>query len=55
MYKLIVFDWDDVITLGATDGYLACYHEAIKSIGFQVDPQVEKEQILKNWGKTFKE
>lgn len=55
MFKLIVFDWDDVITLGATEGYIACYHKAIIGIGVNIDPKIERQTILHNWGKTYKE
>ena len=33
MVRLIIFDWDDVFTLGSRDGYYACYKEVVDSVG----------------------
>lgn len=52
MIKLIVFDWDDVFTRGSTEGYFRCYHEALISVGVNLDPDEEKKRILTNWGST---
>lgn len=52
MIKLIIFDWDDTFTLGSTDGYLACYHEAIVSVGIHLSPEEEKERVFPTWGTT---
>lgn len=51
MIKLIIFDWDDVFTLGSTKGYLACYHKAIVSVGVHLSPEEEKARVLPTWGK----
>lgn len=51
MLKLIIFDWDDVFTIGSTEGYFKCYHKALASVGFNLDPQEEKRRIQANWGK----
>ncbi|HSA83917.1 MAG TPA: HAD family hydrolase [Patescibacteria group bacterium] len=50
MIKLIIFDWDDTFTLGSTDGYLACYHEALTSVGITLSPEEEKARVLPTWG-----
>lgn len=55
MLKLIIFDWDDVITRGSTYGYIKCYHEAISSLGVNLDPEEEKRRILTKWGSPAKE
>lgn len=55
MLKLIIFDWDDVITRGSTDAYLKCYHEAISSLGVNLDPEEEKRRILAKWGSPARE
>lgn len=49
--KLIIFDWDDVFTVGSTKGYYACYRAALD--GVDVDLGVEKEDaiIKEYWGK----
>ncbi len=52
MIKLIIFDWDDVFTKGSTEGYFKCYHEALKSVGVNLDPKEEKRRILASWGST---
>ncbi|MEI7580119.1 MAG: HAD family hydrolase [bacterium] len=53
MVKLIVFDWDDVITLGAKQGYFACYDAALLAVAVEL-PEAEKtKRILARWGKPF--
>lgn len=54
MIKLIIFDWDDVITLGAKDGYFACYRKAINAVGVYLPPEEEKKRIMAKWGKSFR-
>lgn len=54
MIKLIIFDWDDVITLGAKEGYFTCYRKAINAVGVYLSPEEEKKRIMKKWGKSFK-
>lgn len=55
MIKLIIFDWDDVFTLGSTKGYFKCYHETLLELGVELDPEEEKKRIFKKWGKTAEE
>lgn len=55
MIKLIAFDWDDVITRGAKDGYFACYHEALLGVGVRLDPEEEHKRILAKWSKPHTE
>ena len=50
MYELLIFDWDDVFTLGSTKGYYACYHQAIESVGIVLLPEEEKRRIDSKWG-----
>ena len=50
MVQLIVFDWDDVFTLGSTQGYYACYHEALVGVGVALDPEEEIKRIKAKWG-----
>lgn len=53
--KLIVFDWDDVITLGAKEGYFACYDFALKKIGVNLPQSIKIQRILSKWGTTHRE
>lgn len=55
MIKLIIFDWDDVITIGAKEGYFACYRKAINSVSVYLSPEEEYRRILLKWGKIYKE
>jgi HAD superfamily hydrolase (TIGR01549 family) len=55
MIKLIVFDWDDVIVLGAKNGYFACYHKAVEGVGVHLTPEEEKKRILAKWSKPYRE
>lgn len=51
MIKLIIFDWDDVLTKGSTEGYFKSYHKALEAVGVHLDSKEEKKRILENWGK----
>lgn len=53
--KLIIFDWDDVITLGAKEGYFACYDHALESVNIHLPLDIKTERILKKWGKNHVE
>lgn len=55
MIKLLIFDWDDVFTLGAKEGYFACYHKAINEVGVFLTPEEEKKRILAKWSKPYRE
>ena len=55
MIKLIVFDWDDVFTLGSKEGYFKCYHETLVELGVHLEPEEEKKRILAKWGKPHRE
>ena len=55
MIKLIIFDWDDVFTLGSKEGYFACYHKAINGVGVHLSPEEEHKRILAKWSRTFRE
>lgn len=55
MIRLIAFDWDDVITKGAKDGYFNCYHEALLGVGVHLDPEEEHKRILAKWSKPHTE
>ncbi len=53
--RLIIFDWDDVFTIGSTKGYIACYHNALKGVGIELDPVAERKRINTKWGKSHRE
>lgn len=55
MIKLIIFDWDDVITLGSKSGYFKCYHETLVELGVFLEPEEERERILAKWSKPHRE
>ena len=55
MIKLIIFDWDDVFTLGSKEGYFACYHKALDAVNVQLSPDEEHKRILSKWSKPFRE
>lgn len=55
MIKLIVFDWDDVFTLGSKEGYIRCLHETLVRLGVNLDPEEEKRRILYTWSKPHRE
>lgn len=49
MIELIIFDWDDVFTLGSTAGYKKCYHEAVVGVGMSLSPEEEMKRIQAKW------
>lgn len=55
MIKLIVFDWDDVFTIGSKEGYFKCYHETLAELGVHLESKEEKKRILTKWGKPHRE
>lgn len=54
MVKLIIFDWDDVFTLGSKEGYYACYDKALEAVGVSLPPEEKHKRILSKWGKSFR-
>jgi phosphoglycolate phosphatase-like HAD superfamily hydrolase len=55
MIKLIIFDWDDVFTLGSKEGYVGCLHQTLVRLGIHVDPEEEHQRILAAWSKPHRE
>jgi len=55
MLKLIIFDWDDCLTKGSSEGYYACYGEAIVKAGFQKTEDEVKEKVRELWGRPHRE
>lgn len=55
MPKLLIFDWDDVFTLGSKEGYFACYRKAYTAVGETMTLEEEYERILSRWGKHHTE
>lgn len=55
MIKLIVFDWDDVVTLGSKEGYYACYRETLKELGIVFPEDELHRRIQRRWGQPFRE
>ena len=53
--QLIIFDWDDVITLGAKKGYFACYEFALDNVGVTLPENIKTERILRKWGTNHHE
>ena len=53
--KLIIFDWDDVFTLGSKEGYFRCYRETLEELGVNLGPEEEKRRILARWGQPHTE
>jgi phosphoglycolate phosphatase-like HAD superfamily hydrolase len=49
MIKLIIFDWDDVFTLGSKEGYIKCLHDTLVELGVHLDPEEEHRRILATW------
>ncbi len=54
MIKLIIFDWDDVFSLGSTEGYYDCYHQAMLGVGVYLPAKAEQKRIKAKWGTTHR-
>lgn len=54
MVKLIIFDWDDVFTLGSKEGYYECYRKAIYGVGNKLSKKEIWDRIIETWGKSYK-
>lgn len=50
MIRLVIFDWDDVFTLGSSEGYYKCYHVALEQVGVALGHAEENERIRAKWG-----
>lgn len=55
MKKLLIFDWDDVIVLGAREGYSACYKECLKKLEISLPEKEFEKRILERWGQPVKQ
>jgi len=55
MVKLIIFDWDDVFTLGSKEGYIHCLHETLIKLNVHLEPEEEHKRIQQTWSKPHKE
>ncbi|OGK62094.1 hypothetical protein A2334_04510 [Candidatus Roizmanbacteria bacterium RIFOXYB2_FULL_38_10] len=55
MIKLIIFDWDDVLTLNAKEGYYNCYRKTINELGVYLDEKELDKRIKKRWGQPYRE
>ena len=55
MIKLVVFDWDDTITSGSSEGYYACYEAAISESGIQKTSEEVKEKVRELWGRPHRD
>ena len=55
MLKLIIFDWDDVITLGSKEGYYQCYRETLKEFDIVFSEEELHKRIQKRGGQPFRE
>jgi phosphoglycolate phosphatase-like HAD superfamily hydrolase len=53
MVKLIIFDWDDVFSIGSKEGYFKCYQAVLDEFGINLDPDEKKKRIMAHWGKPY--
>ena len=50
--QLLVFDWDDTFTLGATEAYMACYRAVTIELGLNISDEEIERRIKEKWGST---
>src|SRR4051812_39507864 len=53
--KLLIFDWDDVFTLGSKEGYIQCLHETLVDLNVELEPSEEHRRILQTWSQPHRE
>jgi len=53
MVKLIIFDWDDVFTLGSKEGYFKCYNAVLEELKIKLPPEEVKKRILSRWSQSY--
>jgi phosphoglycolate phosphatase-like HAD superfamily hydrolase len=53
MIKLIIFDWDDVFSIGSKEGYFKCYQAVLDEFGIELDKDEKKKRIMTHWGKPY--
>ena len=53
MIKLIIFDWDDVFSLGSKEGYFKCYQAVLDETGVTLDADEKRKRILQHWGQPY--
>jgi len=51
MTKLIIFDWDDVFTLGSTRGYCDCYKAGVDSVLPGIEMRAVRKATIELWGR----
>ena len=48
MIRLIIFDWDGTVAIGAAEGYLNCYRETFNQLGLDFSPrEAEIRQLIR--------
>lgn len=52
MIRLIIFDWDNTIAIGAAEGYINCYRETFNQLGLDFSPHETKIRQLIRIGPT---
>ncbi len=55
MIKLLIFDWDDVFTLGPKEGYIKCLHETLVDLKVHLNPEEEQQRIQATWSHPHRE
>lgn len=53
MIKLIIFDWDDVFSIGSKEGYVKCYQAVLDKFGIEFDLEEKKKRIMAHWGQPY--
>lgn len=53
MIKLIIFDWDDVFSIGSKEGYFKCYQAVLDEFDIHLDDEEKTKRILAHWGQPY--
>ncbi|HVA96544.1 MAG TPA: HAD family hydrolase [Candidatus Acidoferrales bacterium] len=53
MIKLIIFDWDDVFSIGSKEGYYKCFQIMLDELGIKIDHEEMKKRLMPLWGMPY--
>jgi phosphoglycolate phosphatase-like HAD superfamily hydrolase len=53
MIKLIIFDWDDVFSIGSKSGYYQCFQAMLDELGIKMHHDEMKKRLTPLWGMPY--
>ena len=53
LVKLLIFDWDDVFSIGSKEGYYKCFQMMLDELGIEMTHNEMKKRLMPLWGKPY--